>query len=227
MVTAAALAEHLVQVEVGHLVSSSSMVSRAYLTDGCVGVVVDAGERGLWLASALSGLAPDPDGLRVRAYEKGGIPVDHGSPRLVKITLRWDDSSVELSNPTVYEGSSGVGVVSLAVPASFAGAVRPATAPKPVAMSSNVTLDLGDSVAIPIATDAGRAVRWARVASDPGFAGSAGAVALDVALAAAAAGSPAFIIGAAQAQFCGLVHPAGGVTSVLVPPAALLDAIPA
>ena len=52
----------------------------------------------------------------------------------MKITLRWDDSSVELSNPTVYEGSSGVGVVSLAVPASFAGAVRAGTAPKPVAM---------------------------------------------------------------------------------------------
>ena len=65
--SAGRLAEHLVRIEVGHLVSSSSMVSRAYLSDGCFGVVVDDGEGGPWLVSALSFLAPDPDELRVRA----------------------------------------------------------------------------------------------------------------------------------------------------------------
>lgn len=48
-VSVSALAETLVRVQVGHLVSSSSMVSRAYLVDDCVGVVVD--QDGFWLHS--------------------------------------------------------------------------------------------------------------------------------------------------------------------------------
>ena len=163
MVTAAALAEHLVQIEVGHLVSSSSMVSRAYLSDRCVGVVVDAGERGFVLVSSAAVLAPDPDGLRRRAYEKGGIPVEHGSPRLVKITLRLDDSSVDLNNPEVLVGPSGAAAVSLAVPASLSNRIRSGDGPRPVVVTENPELLLGDEVAVVTVSESGPLVRWARV----------------------------------------------------------------
>jgi hypothetical protein len=222
--SASDLAEVLVSVAVGHVVSSSSMVSRAYLVDDCVGVIVDAGELGFWLASALPALAPDPDVLRVRAAEKGGIPVEHGTARLAKVTLRWGESSVELSNPAVVAGA-GVGVVSLAVPASLGEKVRSGEGPRPVAVTDGCPLGLGDEVGVVVPSAGGPIVRWARVSSDPGYRGIAGAVALDVAIAEDQAGAPAYVLGEASPRFCGLVQPIDGVTSMLLPPAALLDPI--
>ena len=221
----AALAEHLVHIEVGHVVSSSSMVSRAYLADDCVGVVVDAGERGLWLVSSLPALAPAPDGLRVRAAEKGGIPVEAGTPRLVKITLRWGESSVELKNPTVV-GSDGIGIVSLAVPASFGAKLRSGEGPRPVDVAGVGQLRLGDEVAILIGSPTGAMVRWARVASDPGFGGVENGLAIDRAVSADHSGSPLFALKDAAASFCGIVQPVDDQTALLLPTAALRDAIP-
>ena len=223
-VSAAALAEHLVRVEIGHLVSSGSMVSRAYIVDGCVGVVVDAGERDLWLASVLPVLAPDPDGLRVRAFEKGGIPVEHGNPRLTKITLRWTDSSVDLNNPTVVAGTCGIGVVSLAVPASFGEKVRSGDGPRPLQLGDDVDLSLGDEVAVIVSSEEGPLVRWAKVSSDAGFAGRG--VALDVGLDVESTGSPVFFLGGDEPKFCGIVDSLDETTSVLLPISALVDAIP-
>lgn len=220
MVTAAALAEHLVQVEVGHLVSSASMVSRAYLTDSCVGVVVGAGERGFWLVSAGSVLAPDPDELRVRAYEKGGIPVEHGTPRLAKITLRWGKNSVDLNSPEVRTGPSGVAAVSLAVPASLSERIRSGDEPRPIVLGDDVELELGDEVAAVEMTEAGPLLRWARVSSDPGFAGEG--VALNLNLAVDLAGSPVFAVGAGNPRFCGLAVPWSESASVLLPVSTLV-----
>ena len=222
----AALAKHLVRIEVGHVVSSSSMVSRAYLTDDCVGVVVDAGERGLWLVSSLPALAPAPDGLRERAADKGGIPVEHGTPRLAKVTLRWADASVDLANPTVV-GSGGVGVVSLAVPASFGKQVRSGEGPRPVDLSATTAPGLGERVAIPVLSGAGAVVLWSRVASDNGYDGHSDGVALDTAIPAELAGSPAFVLSGPTPSFCGLVQPVDALSSVLRPPNALLAAISA
>lgn len=219
----AALAEHLVRVEVGHVVSSSSMVSRAYLIDNCVGVVVDAGERGPFLVSSLLALAPDPDGLRVRAAEEGGIPVEYGTPRLAKITLRWADSSVELNNPTVIE-SNAVGVVSLAVPASFGKKIRSGEGPRPVDVSGPQP-GLGDTVAIPVQADGGSMVLWSKVASDHGYGGHSDGVALDVAIPMELAGSPAFVLSGGAPLFCGLVQPVDGLSSVLRTPEVLQEAI--
>jgi hypothetical protein len=221
----AMLAEHLVRIVVGHVVSSSSMVSRAYLTDSCVGVIVDAGERGLFLVSSLAALVPDPLGLRVRAAEKGGIPVDAGEPRLVDIKLRWESGLAELKNPTV-NGSGGIGVVSLAVPASFGARIRSGEGPRPVDLAADVALGLGERIAIPTATGVGPVVRWARVASDPGYGGMPDALALDLALAPDLAGSPAFDLDGSEPRFCGLVMSVDATTSVLRSPSALLAAIP-
>ena len=224
MTSAAALAEHLVRVEVGHLVSSGSMVSRAYLVDGCAGVVVDAGARGLWLVSVLRALAPDPEGLRVRAFEKGGIPVEHGNPRLTKITVRWGDSSVDLHNPAVVSGSLGAGSVSLAVPASFGEKVRSGEGPRSVYLGDGVEFGLGDEVAIVTSSNDGPLVRWAKVSSDPGFVGRG--VALDVGLCAESTGSPVFLLSGSEPQFCGIAESLDETTSVLLPVSALVDAIP-
>ena len=223
--TASALAEVLVRIEVAHLVSSTAMVSRAYLVDNCVGVVVDAGESGFWLASALSALAPDPDGLRVRAAEKGGIPVEHGTPRLVKITLGWDESSVELKSPMVVPGSE-VGVVSLAVPASLGERIRSGGGPQPVGCSDPPNLDLGDEVAVVVLYDERPLVRWARVSSDPGFDGVEVGLALDIGIPVNMAGAPVFRLGDSGPRFCGLARRADASTSVLVPTAAVIGAIP-
>lgn len=220
----ATLAEHLVRVEVGHVVSSSSMVSRAYLIDNCVGVVVEAGERGFFLVSSLLALAPDPDGLRVRAAEKGGIPVDAGVPRLVDIKLRWGSGSAELKTPTVTR-SGGIGVVSLAVPASLAERIRVGEGPQPVDTSADIALSLGDTVAVVAVSDAGPMLRWARVASDPGYAGEPDGLALDLSLSATQAGSPVFSFGEAEPLFCGIAQPVDSGTAVLRSPAALLAAV--
>lgn len=224
MVSAAALAEHLARVEVGHLVSSPSMVSRAFLVDGCIGVVIDAGEHGLWLVSVLPVLAPDPDGLRVRAAEKGGIPVEHGNPRLTKITVSWGDSSVDLNNPVVVHGLLGAGAVSLAIPASFGKKLRSGEGPRPLQLNDDVELGLGDEVAIAASSNDGPLVRWARVSSDPGFADRG--VALDVGIEAASTGSPVFLLRGDESQFCGIVESLDETTSVLLPVSALVDAIP-
>ncbi len=222
----AALAEYLVRIEVGHVVSSSSMVSRAYLTDDCVGVVVDAGESGLWLVSSLPALAPAPDGLRVRAAEKGGIPVDAGEPRLVKLTLGWGGSSVELKNPTVV-GSDGVGVVSLAVPASFGERIRAGEGPRPVQLDGQTgsSLCLGAGLGIVVPTSEWAMVRWARVASDLGFGGQEGVVAIDAGIESGQAGAPVFVFGGEEPTFCGLAQSIGDRTSVLLPPDSILGAI--
>jgi hypothetical protein len=218
------LAEVLVHVEVGHVVSSSSMVSRAYLVDNCVGVVVDAGELGYWLASALPVLAPDPDRLRVRAAEKGGIPAEHGMPRLAKVTLRWGESSVDLNNPTVVAGA-GVGVVSLAVPASLGERIRSGTGPQPVVVTDGCPLGLGDEVGVVGPSPGGPLVRAARVSSDPGYRGITGALALDVGLGDGQAGVPVYFWGKSGPGFYGLAVPVDENTSLLVPAAAISAAI--
>ncbi len=49
-----------VRITTGHVVSSSSMVSRAYLTDEWRGIVVEDADGALWLAATLDALAPAP-----------------------------------------------------------------------------------------------------------------------------------------------------------------------
>lgn len=219
MTTAASLAEHLVQLEVGHLVSSASMVSRAYLSDNCVGVVVDTSERGYFLVSSAAVLAPDLDELRRRGFEKGGIPVEHGNPRLVKITLRWGDNSVDLNNPEVLVGPNGAAAVSLAIPASLGERIRSGDGQRPVVLLDDGELALGDEVVVPVATELGPLLRWARVSSDSGFAGAG--VALNLGLAADLAGSAVFTLEEGESRFRGLAQPWSETASILLPASAV------
>jgi hypothetical protein len=232
------LVEPLARVVVGHVVSSSSMVSRAYLTDPLVGVIVESAEGDIWLASVLSALVPDADGLRVRAAETGGIPVEHGTPRLAKLTLSWGGIATpvvdaDVVNPVVvpHEDDASIAVVSLRVPASLGERIR-GDGPTPLRVDTLLDGDgppVGAEVAIATLFESGDSfwplLRFARVCSDPGFSSEIGAVALDLGIRPAQAGSPVFLLGNSEPSFCGLVKPLDEKTSVLVPPLRIAETI--
>lgn len=237
----------MVRILTGHVVSSTSMVSRAYLSDPALGVVVDGGSQGLWLAATLDALVPDPDELRRRAAESGGPPVEYGSPRLVKVTVSWGgvpvptepDDEVSLANPqlAMHPGGARVAAISLDKPASFAAKVADGTGPKPlsvqtmVAKARDVGRALGEPVAVVVPVASGGSlwpmIRWARVSSDPdgGFAEEPGSVALDISLDVEHSGSPAYCFDNGKPRFCGLVSPLTADVSVLVKAVAIAETI--
>jgi hypothetical protein len=228
--SAASLSESVVRVEVGHVVSHGSMVSRAYLVEHCAGVVVDGGDRGLWLVSSPVALLPDPDGLRLWAEAEKGIPFEHGQPRLMKIVLRWrgevtGELTGELKVPQVLSGPLGAAAVSLSVPASLRDRLLSDDGPAPVDLGQDIPLELGDEVCVAVSGAAGSLVRWGRVSSDPGFAGRPGGFALGLGLSAGEAGSPVFALGSGGTRFCGLAEPLDSHTSRLLSLRALAEPI--
>lgn len=198
------------------------MVTRAYLTDIRTGIVVDDTVGGLWLVSTGSALLPDPGELKLRAERDHQIPREHGSPRLLKITLSWGDGlSAEVKNPTVVGGDRGAAAVPLTFPASLPGTLRATDGPVIVELGADPTLQLGDTIAVAVMRPDGALLYWGRVASDPDYGGRPGAVALGVSLGAADAGSPVYRFDGNEAVFCGLAEPMDATTALLVSPRAL------
>ena len=221
--SAAALAEIAVQVEIGHVVSYGSMVSRAYLTDRGAGIIVDVGEP--WLIAPRSLLLPDPEQLKLRAEREQGIPGEHGNVRLMKVAFSWSGGAAEVKTPEVIAGELGAAAITLNFPASLPGRIRSPDGPQFVTLGDDLPLALGDAVGVVVTTPDGPVVRWGRVASDPGFGGVAGAVALGVGLASGATGSPAYRFGDDDVAFCGLADPIDATTARLLPPTAIRDLI--
>lgn len=214
------------------------MVSRAYLTDSGSGIVVDAGAGGLWLVSSKSVLLPDQDRLRLRAAEDGGIPVEYGVPRLVKVAVAWGTGSqaIDLANPVVVPHPAGgsVAAVSLKVPASFGDKIRAGDGPVPVAVESpsiGAGPRLGDDVAVTAvsSTETGMWPRllWTRVSSDPGFHGEDGAVALNMHLRQEEAGAPVFAFDDGSPVFCGVAESVGNDATMLIPVSQIAEVVAA
>ena len=222
----------LVGITLGHTVSSSSMISRAHLKDPALGVIVGGGDTGLWLVSSHSGLLPDPQSLKQRGADEGGIPIEYAVPRLIKLTIAWSGTeerpagSVDIPNPAVAVHPSGAAVaaVSLRVPASFAEKTRRGEGPTPLPLeelAGGALPGLGEQVTVVtlFGDDDGLwpVVRWARTASDLGFAGKDDAVALDLRLPRTGAGAPVFLLRDGEPTFCGLAEYLDDEIALLVP----------
>lgn len=240
----------LVRILTGHVVSSSSMVSRAYLTDSFRAIVVEAGDGSLWLVATLDALAPDLDGLRVRSEASGGPSTEYPSTAsLVKVAVAWGDDSgrigpageVDIANPRVVQhpGGASLGVVPLAKARALANAMEEGTGPVPLELGNadsppdwpgvvDATYEELGVLTLFHSEDGSHwpVTRRALLASGPAgdFAGAPGAIALDLALESLESGSPAFSLGD-SAAFRGLVRPLAPNLSMLLPPRLILETI--
>ncbi|MEN8233485.1 MAG: hypothetical protein ABFR89_01000 [Actinomycetota bacterium] len=225
--------DSLVRIVTGHTVSSSSMVSRAYLTDSWRAVLVTTGDGDLWLAATLDALGPDAEQLLARGEENGGPPAKYAAAALVKVSVSWGDvagrpasgGEAHVANPRVvkHPGGASIGVVSLAKARDLAQAIQEGTGPVPLTLGPAKTHDDAKfDVTTLFPADDGRfwpVTRKARRASDPtgDFLDQPGAVALDLRLDAHDAGSPAFSGDEASPAFRGLVRPVGADLAMLLP----------
>lgn len=224
--SAAELAARVVRVEVGHVVSYGSMVSRAYFTAWCAGIVVEGDDGAPWLISSPSALLPDRDELRMRADAEKGIPFEHGEPRLLKVSLKWGyEFGAEIKVPSVVAGRLGAAAVSLAVPYSLRERLSSASGPSFTRLTDDPVLEIGDTVGVAVVTAEGPLVRWGRVSSDTGFGGRSGRFALGVGLNSDEAGSPVYLFGDDGPRLCGLADPVDSLTARLLPLSALAEAI--
>ena len=233
-------ASSVVRIVTGHVVSSSSMVSRAYLTDSWRGVVVADDDGGYWLAATLDALAPDEDTLVIRGEVEGGPPRAYGRASLVKIMLSWGtapDSAegseeVIVANPRVtkHPGGASIGVVPLERNRDFAEHIRGGSGPVCFRVSTPHSIvddsaDINnDSVEVETlaCSDDGsywpvRRRAWFSEISGADFLGQPGALALDLALEHVDAGSPAFSHGEPSEVLRGIVRPVGAHISMLLP----------
>jgi hypothetical protein len=224
--SAAELAERVVRVEVGHVVSYGSMVTRAYFKNSCAGIVVEGSDLAPWLISSPSVLLPNLDELRLRAEAEKGIPFEHGEPRLMKIGLKWgDEFGAEIKVPSVVAGRLGTAAVSLSVPSSLRDKIGSESGPSFTRLTDDPVLELGDTIGVAVVTPEGPVVRWGRVASDPGFSGRPGGFALGVGLNSDEAGSPVYLFDDDGPHLCGLADPVDSTTARLLPPSALAETI--
>ncbi|MEN8113379.1 MAG: hypothetical protein ABFS21_03235 [Actinomycetota bacterium] len=226
-------ADSLVRIVTGHSVSSSSMVSRAYLTDSWRAVLVNTVDGGLWLAATLDALGPDTEQLLARGEANGGPPANHAAAALVKISVSWGDAAgrsvsggeAHVANPKVvrHPGGAAIGVVSLAKARDLNQEILAGTGPMPITLEQASPCDDAEFDVVTLhPADDGRfwpVTRKARRASDPAvdFLDQPGAVALDLRLDAHDAGSPAFSGGGSSPVFRGLVRPVGESLAMLLP----------
>jgi hypothetical protein len=226
------LSSSLVRVVTGHVVSSGSMVSRAYLTDSWRGVVAVDGDDDHWLACTLDALAPDQEGLLIRGERESGLPRQYAKATLTKIVIGWmgtdgpHDAPIEvtIANPRVmrHPGGALIGAVPLGRNKEFVRHVEAGTAPPIHALTDPDTapdcfevetlLDVGDGAYWPVSR-----LAWRSPISGSDFLGQQGASALDVALATEDAGSPAFGRGDSGGVLHGLVRPVGTHVAMLLP----------
>lgn len=226
-----------VQIVTGNVVSSDSMVSRAYLTDAWRAVVVVDELGGFWIAATLDALVPDRVSLFARSEQEGGPPARYARIALVKLTVLWSDvnggegegSEMHIANPVVVQHPDGgpVAVVPLTATSAVARAVRAGTGPNPILMTDITSVSescprFDDEVYVETVFRADDGSEWllsrrSRIASnrDGGFLGEPGGVALDLALEPRDTGSPAFSVEGSGA-FRGLVRPVGDTVSMLV-----------
>ena len=222
----------LVRVVTGHVVSSGSMVSRAYLTDEWRGIVVADSDNGRWLVCTFDALAPDPEGLLVRGEEESGLPREYAKATLTKVVMSWmgaggssdEPFEITITNPrvAVHPDGASIGVVSLDRSRDFAEHVDAGTGPRchdlawtDAAVGDfeiETLLDAGDDSFWPV-----RRRAWLASISGTGFLGAAGAVALDIALDERDAGSPAFAFGMPDSLLRGIVRPVGANVAMLLP----------
>ncbi len=235
-----------VRIVTGHVVSSSSMVSRAFLTDAWRAVIVDGESDGLWLVATLDALAPDRAKLLTRSEQEGGPPAQYGRVALVRLTVSWGETDgdgagrheVHIANPVVVKHPDGgpIAVVPLSATSALARAVHSATGPRPISMEDLTTVPeprprFDDEVDVQTMFRGGDGSYWllsrrSRTASDRdgGFLGEANAVAIDLALDRCEAGSPAFSVDGANV-FRGLVRPLSDTISMLVSPCLITETI--
>jgi len=234
-----------VRITTGHTVSSNSMVSRAYLTDPWRAVVVRARDGSPWLASTLDALGPDTDGLVVRGVARGGPPPEYASVTLVKVSIGWGDvvglpgshGEVHITNPQVvkHPGGASIGVLPLAKVTGFGNSDDGGSGPVPVDLAHrDGDLRRGcDDEMFDVVTFFRRDARpyWpitrrVRRASERGldFLGQPGAVAIDLRLDHADAGSPAISVTGPPA-FCGLVRPVGPELAMFLPSSLIAETI--
>lgn len=224
---ASRLAGSLVRIVTGHVISSTAMVSRAYLADSWLGVVVKGADESLWLASTLDALAPDANGLAARGAANGGPPVEHSSPRLVKVTMSWGDMAgrsepggeADIANPNVvvHPGGSSVGVIALRQVRALSAAIAAGTGPIPIPVGDGVHDENTVTVLTPVSGPDGSlwpVARPARVVSDRsgGFFDEAGALAIDLQIEESHSGAPAFV----GDSLCGVVRPIAPDLSLLI-----------
>ncbi len=235
----AALTGPLVRIVTGTVVSAQSMVSRAFLRDSFLGMVVEAADGTLWLAATGDALAPDPEGLIIRGADNGGPPVEYGSARLATIWLSWGSvagstipaGEVEVANPVVVEHPGGISaaVVRLAKARPLLEAIDAGTGPAPIRLVDGVgEVDATRTVDVLSLVQDGAQLNWpvsrtAGVVSDGGFFGIPGAVALDLEVEGTEAGAPVFV--GPEHRLGGMVRPLTRGLSCVVPASAIVETI--
>lgn len=232
-----ALVGPLVRIVTGNVVSSMSMVSRAFLRDSWLGVLIEATDGSHWLAATHDALVPEPEGLIVRGAANGGPPVEHGSPRLVNVRLAWGSiaggevsgGEAEVANPVVvkHPGGVSVAVIRLAKARPLLEAVVAGTGPTPFRLSDGFgTVGPTRTVDVLTLLEDDTQLHWpvvcqADVVSEDGFFGEPGAVALRLEVQESESGAPAFV----ESRLCGLVRPLAPGLSLLVPAEAIAETI--
>ncbi len=226
------LSSTLVRVVTGHVVSSSSMVSRAYLADSWRGIVVTAPEGTHWLACTFDALAPDEESLLIRGEAQSGLPRAYARATLTKVVVGWSGSGgptdepieITVANPSVVQHPEGapIGVVALDRSRDFAQHLEAGTGPwlhilsntdrAPERLDVETLLETGDGSTWPVNRAA-----WPSPLSGGDFLGQPGAMALDVALTDEDAGSPAFGSGDDGRVMLGVVRPVGPNVAMLLP----------
>lgn len=222
----------LVRVITGHVVSSSSMVSRAYLADSWRGIVAVDADGGHWLVCTLDALAPEAEGLLIRGEEESGLPRDYAKVTLTKVVVAWNSTGgpaaepieVTIANPRAVHHPDGasIGVVALDRSREFTQYLEAGTGPwlhiltdtdsVPDRFDVETLFDTGDGSSWPV-----NRVAWPSPVSGGDFLGQSGVMALDVALTDEDAGSPAFGSGDAGRVLMGVVRPVGSNVAMLLP----------
>ena len=223
----------LVRVVTGHVVSSSSMVSRAFLADAWRGIIVADAVGDHWLVCTLDALAPEQEGLLIRGEAESGLPRAYAKAALTKVVVAWiggggpsgEPVEITIANPRVvpHPGGASIGAVSLSRIREVAQHLEAGAGPSVHALTDadvapdrydiETLLDAGDGSYWPV----GR-VAWPSPVSGSEFLGQSGATALDVALDGADAGSPAFARGDSGRVLLGIVRPVGPSVAMLADP---------
>lgn len=239
--------DSLVRVVTSHVVSASSMVSRAYLTDSWRAIIVSTGGgENPWLAATLDAFGPDTDELLARGYAKGGPPPEHAGAALVKVTVAWGDvaglpgpgGERHIPNPKVvkHPGGASIAVLPLVKVQGFGSEVRGESGPVPLPLTLDDTdpLPIVDDDEFDVLTlfrpDEGpywpitrRSRRVSEVGGD--FLGQPGAVGLDLRLEPFDAGSPAQSSGGSSPVFRGMVRAVGPELAMLLPSRLIVETI--
>lgn len=238
--------DSLVRVATGHVVSSSSMVSRAYVTDSWRAVVVDVGGGDPWLVATLDAFGPDTAGLLARGHAKGGPPPEYSGATLVKVSLFWGDTAgragsigeAHIANPKIvrHPGGASIAALSLARVRGFGSSDRDESGqvPLPLTLDDTDPPGLVEDDEFDVLTlfqpDEGPywpVTRRSRRVSEPGsdFLGQSGVIGLDLRLEPSDAGSLVMSIGGSPPEFRGLARAVGLDLAMLLPTRLIVETI--